>query len=132
MVAKKLFWTGSAIYGVVAVGSMTSARATPQFARETGMTCNNCHRHIPLLNEFGQKFYANGFRRDPSCIAPGIGLGHSKREGHLPRRDQGQILRLERTRTKLQNRLDPDQVHVDGRGGVHATTGGGYFLENRS
>jgi len=41
---------------------MNQAKATPQFARETNLSCNSCHRHIPLLNEFGQRFYANGFR----------------------------------------------------------------------
>lgn len=39
-----------------------SARATPQFARETRFACAKCHLHVPLLNEFGQRFYANGFK----------------------------------------------------------------------
>ncbi len=38
------------------------ASATPQFARETNMPCFSCHTHVPRLNEFGQKFLANGYR----------------------------------------------------------------------
>jgi hypothetical protein len=38
------------------------ARATPQFARQTGQRCNFCHRGVPRLNDTGLAFKANGFR----------------------------------------------------------------------
>jgi hypothetical protein len=38
------------------------ARATPQFARQTGQRCNVCHRGVPRLNDTGLAFKANGFR----------------------------------------------------------------------
>ena len=38
------------------------ARATPQFARQTGRSCNFCHRGVPRLNDTGLTFKANGFR----------------------------------------------------------------------
>jgi len=50
------------IYCVAAILSIGNAVATPQFARETKLPCSSCHQHVPLLNKFGQQFYANGFR----------------------------------------------------------------------
>ncbi len=41
---------------------LPEARATPQFARQTGQRCNFCHRGAPRLNERGLAFKANGFR----------------------------------------------------------------------
>ena len=38
------------------------AHATPQFARQTGRSCNVCHRGAPRLNDTGLAFKANGFR----------------------------------------------------------------------
>jgi hypothetical protein len=38
------------------------ARATPQFARQTGRSCNVCHRGVPRLNDKGLAFKHNGFR----------------------------------------------------------------------
>jgi hypothetical protein len=51
-------------YGILTVASIGNGFGTPQFARQTKLACSACHSHIPLLNEFGQKFYANGFRLD--------------------------------------------------------------------
>ena len=46
----------------LAVMSVGTAQATPQFARQTDLPCATCHTHVPLLNAFGRRFYANGFR----------------------------------------------------------------------
>jgi hypothetical protein len=54
------------VYAVISVASIGSGMGTPQFARQTKLPCSACHSHVPLLNEFGQKFYANGFRLDKS------------------------------------------------------------------
>jgi hypothetical protein len=37
------------------------ADATPYFARQTGKTCNFCHRGVPRLNDTGFAFKNNGF-----------------------------------------------------------------------
>jgi hypothetical protein len=38
------------------------ADATPQFARQTGRSCNFCHSGVPRLNDSGLAFKNNGFR----------------------------------------------------------------------
>src|SRR5471030_1345970 len=60
--AARFCFATAGLYVVIMAVGVKNAGATPQFARETGMNCNACHRHMPLLNEFGQRFYANGFR----------------------------------------------------------------------
>ncbi len=40
----------------------TSLHATPNFAREYGVSCTTCHTMIPTLNETGEGFLRNGFR----------------------------------------------------------------------
>jgi len=60
-----------AIYFVVSLASIGSSHGTPQFARETKLACSACHSHVPLLNEYGQKFYAKGFRLTKSHTADG-------------------------------------------------------------
>ncbi|RYG26723.1 hypothetical protein EON82_02175 [bacterium] len=42
--------------------SIGSAFATPQFAREANLPCAACHIHGSLLNSFGNRYFANGFR----------------------------------------------------------------------
>lgn len=39
-----------------------NANATPKFARQTGRSCNFCHRGVPRLNDTGLAFKDNGFR----------------------------------------------------------------------
>jgi hypothetical protein len=56
---KKLQTICSALF---ALCLLASALATPQFARDTKMTCGACHTHVPRLNSFGQSFYSGGFR----------------------------------------------------------------------
>lgn len=51
-----------ALCAFLALWPSGKAYATPQFARETMLPCGACHAHVPMLNEFGQQFYANGFR----------------------------------------------------------------------
>ena len=36
--------------------------ATPQFARQANLPCAACHVHASLLNSFGNRYFANGFR----------------------------------------------------------------------
>jgi len=50
------------LYALAVIAATRSAVATPQFARETKLPCGSCHSSVPLLNTYGQKFYANGFR----------------------------------------------------------------------
>jgi hypothetical protein len=38
------------------------ARAVPVFARKYGLQCTNCHSAFPRLNDWGQRFRANGYR----------------------------------------------------------------------
>jgi len=40
----------------------TTIYATPNFAREYGVSCSTCHTMIPTLNETGEGFLRNGFR----------------------------------------------------------------------
>jgi hypothetical protein len=47
-----------------------NAEATPRFARETGKTCNFCHRGPPRLNETGVAFKKGGFRFPNSAEMP--------------------------------------------------------------
>jgi hypothetical protein len=39
----------------------TSAEAVPAFARQTGMSCAQCHTVFPELTPFGRQFKANGY-----------------------------------------------------------------------
>jgi hypothetical protein len=47
-----------------------NAEATPRFARETGKTCNFCHRGPPRLNDTGVAFKNGGFRFPNSAEMP--------------------------------------------------------------
>jgi hypothetical protein len=47
-----------------------NAEATPRLARETGKTCNFCHRGPPRLNDTGLAFKNDGFRFPNSGEAP--------------------------------------------------------------
>ena len=38
------------------------AQAIPVFARKYGLQCSNCHSAAPRLNDWGQRFRANGYR----------------------------------------------------------------------
>ena len=40
----------------------TPAGAVPVFARKYGLNCTNCHSAFPRLNDWGQRFRANGYR----------------------------------------------------------------------
>jgi len=45
------------------IGLLSTAHATPAFARQMGVSCNACHSQnsYPSLNAFGRKFKASGF-----------------------------------------------------------------------
>ena len=56
---------GAALLGapiVLAMFATSNADATPAFARQTGKSCNVCHRGVPRLNDTGLAFKNNGFR----------------------------------------------------------------------
>ncbi|MDP1678385.1 MAG: hypothetical protein Q8L88_16125 [Bacteroidota bacterium] len=40
----------------------SSANATSQWARKTGMNCNACHTVFPRLNSFGDEYLRNGYQ----------------------------------------------------------------------
>jgi hypothetical protein len=52
------------------------AYAVPSFARQTGLTCNVCHRNPPELTAFGRNFKLRGFVL--SAIAENDKVGNSK------------------------------------------------------
>ncbi len=43
------------------LASWQSAQALPSYARQTGMSCNQCHTVFPQLTPFGRSFKASGF-----------------------------------------------------------------------
>ncbi len=46
----------------LAVAAAPSARAIPYFARKYDVRCSQCHAVPPMLNAFGQRFVANGYK----------------------------------------------------------------------
>ena len=40
----------------------TPSGAVPVFARKYGLNCTNCHSAFPRLNDWGQRFRANGYQ----------------------------------------------------------------------
>src|SRR5471032_3035791 len=38
-----------------------TVRATPSFARQTGMSCIVCHTEFPILTEYGRQFKLSGY-----------------------------------------------------------------------
>lgn len=50
------------VAAVAALCVVATGWATPQFAREFDRACSACHSHVPKLNEFGERFLANGYR----------------------------------------------------------------------
>ncbi len=56
-----------------ALVSVRTASPTPQFPRQTNLPCRSCHVHASLLNDFGQRYFASGFRigkRKPRTDTP--------------------------------------------------------------
>lgn len=52
-------WIGAMILVVL---SESAAYGVPYFARKYNTNCTKCHALPPMLNEFGQRFVANGYR----------------------------------------------------------------------
>ncbi len=50
------------VCAVAIIAAPNQAEATNTFAREFGFACTQCHSVIPLLNQFGENFKANGYR----------------------------------------------------------------------
>lgn len=62
---RRFLWT-AALAGAALVATSTDASAVPSFARQTGMTCNQCHvsfgAPVPNFTFTGKKFRMNGYR----------------------------------------------------------------------
>ncbi len=59
----------SRVFGIVLVVaglSAGTAHAVPSFARQTGMSCAQCHTVFPELTPFGRQFKANGYTMSTS------------------------------------------------------------------
>ena len=56
--------------------SLGKAYAVPSFARQTGLSCNVCHRNPPELTAFGRMFKLRGYSL--SSAGPGDKVGSSK------------------------------------------------------
>ena len=60
----------AAIRGIVVVAALamitmllpSSATATSQWSRKTGLSCNACHTVFPRLNAVGEDFLRNGYQ----------------------------------------------------------------------
>src|SRR5947209_922923 len=44
------------------LGASVPARAISTFSRQYGLSCEQCHTIVPMLNSFGQGFKNNGYR----------------------------------------------------------------------
>ncbi|PIR21525.1 MAG: hypothetical protein COV45_01905 [Deltaproteobacteria bacterium CG11_big_fil_rev_8_21_14_0_20_47_16] len=44
---------------------VSEAYATPQYSRQTGLSCGGCHSVAPKLNQGGENFIARGYRMSP-------------------------------------------------------------------
>ncbi len=62
---RRFLWT-AALGGAMVLATTTDASAVPSFARQTGMTCNQCHvsfgAPVPNFTFTGKKFRMNGYR----------------------------------------------------------------------
>ena len=62
---RKLLFT-AALAGAAVLAASTESSAVPSFARQTGMTCNQCHvsfgAPVPNFTFTGKKFRMNGYR----------------------------------------------------------------------
>ena len=62
---RRFLWT-AAFAGATVLAASTDASAVPSFARQTGMTCNQCHvsfgAPVPNFTFTGKKFRMNGYR----------------------------------------------------------------------
>src|SRR5665647_954199 len=63
MIGKKLGNTFFLLIGlaVLLLLPFNSAQAVPSFARQTGMSCNECHTVFPELTPFGRIFKLGGY-----------------------------------------------------------------------
>ena len=62
---RRFLWT-AALAGATVLATSSDASAVPSFARQTGMTCNQCHvsfgAPVPNFTFTGKKFRMNGYR----------------------------------------------------------------------
>lgn len=67
---RRLFLPLLAIASLLCLASR--AEATPIFARQTGLSCTNCHfQHFPKLNAAGRNFKANGYSKTTQQLVEG-------------------------------------------------------------
>lgn len=83
--------TASASALAFALLASASASALPVFAHRYGFSCQQCHTIVPQLNEFGQRFAANGFKLNapqnkivPVAVKVNLQYGSDAEEG-LPK-----------------------------------------------
>jgi len=58
----KKFWVNLALLCAMVALVAVNVQAMPNFARQTGMTCADCHSIVPRLNRTGYEFRRAGFR----------------------------------------------------------------------
>ncbi len=63
----------SLIAAVITVISLPAAHAVPSYARQTGFTCNVCHRNPPELTAFGRDFKLKGYGMPGMSLKDKIG-----------------------------------------------------------
>jgi len=59
----RVHFTTLVVFGaLVLLGAVRPASAIPVFARKYGFNCTMCHSTFPRLNDFGQRYRANGYQ----------------------------------------------------------------------
>ena len=60
---RKSFYTHLSLFFILIITLLTNitSQAIPSFARQTGMSCVNCHTIFPELNAFGRQFKLTGY-----------------------------------------------------------------------
>ncbi|MBC5809838.1 MAG: hypothetical protein GIW95_03140 [Candidatus Eremiobacteraeota bacterium] len=62
MSPSRLLGAVTIIVAALVVAPRATAEAVPIFGHRYALSCQACHPTVPLLNDFGEKFEANGFR----------------------------------------------------------------------
>jgi len=57
----------------ILVLTVRSVYAVPSFARQTGLSCNVCHRNPPQLTAFGRNFKLKGYVLTDILVADKVG-----------------------------------------------------------
>jgi hypothetical protein len=96
------------------------AQALPVFAHRYGFSCQQCHTIVPQLNEFGERFAANGFRLNvpnrgtmPVAVKVNLEYGSDAEEG-LPKAVVDEVELLSGGRIGNNTSYFVEQYVVDG------------------